>query len=80
MERKYYKICRVKCRRCGNILEHRNRTKADNHFHILRCSCGKVGLDSAAIGYRIVGNPSDYEDFSEEWGLERGEIQSCMQN
>ena len=75
---KCYKICRVKCQQCEDVLEHVNRTKTDSHFRILWCSCGKVGLDPAAVGYRILGDPSDYEDISEEWGLESGEIQSCM--
>lgn len=69
---KYYKTCRVRCLRCGDVLEHINRAKIDNHFRILWCSCGKVGLDPAAVGYRIVGDPVDYEDFSEEWTEEGG--------
>lgn len=62
------------------MLEYVNQAKDDRLVYQLICSCGKVGLDPAAIGYRIVGNPSDYEDLSEEWELESGEIQSCMQN
>lgn len=63
---KYYRICRVKCRWCGDLLEHINQAKADSHFRIRWCRCGKVGLDPAAVGYRIMGEPAAYEDLSEE--------------
>lgn len=75
-----YKTCRVKCLQCEDVLEYVNRTETDSHFHILWCRCGKVGLDPAAVGYRILGAPADYEDLSEEWRLEDGEIQSCTEN
>lgn len=52
-------------------MEYINQTKADRHFRIFWCSCGKTGLDPAAIGYRILGDPADYEDLSEEWKEER---------
>lgn len=67
MKEKYYRVCRVRCNCCGDVLEHVNRTKADNYPRIFYCSCGKVGLDPAAFGYRIVGNFDDFEDLSEEW-------------
>lgn len=70
---KYYKLCRVKCLRCNDVLEHVNQAKDDRHFHILWCNCGKVGLDPAAVGYRVLGDPSDYVDLSEEWPEERHE-------
>lgn len=63
----YYKICRVRCRHCGDVLEHVNRTELDNHPHLLRCSCGRVALDPSATLYRVLGEPEDYEDTSEEW-------------
>lgn len=63
---KYYRICRVKCRWCGDLLEHINQAKADSHFRIRWYRCGKVGLDPAAVGYRIMGEPAAYEDLSEE--------------
>lgn len=70
---KYYKLCRVKCLRCKDVLEHVNQTKTDSHFHIFWCNCGKVGLDPEAVGYRVLGDPSDYVDLSEEWPEERYE-------
>lgn len=64
---KYYKICRIRCLRCGSLLEHTNRAKTDNFCHTMWCRCGRVGLDPAATGYRILGEPEDYTDLSEEW-------------
>lgn len=64
---KYCKICRVRCLRCGSLLEHINRTKTENSISTMWCCCGRVGLDPAAVGYRILGKPEDYVDLSEEW-------------
>lgn len=62
----YYRVCRVRCRGCGDILEYRNKTKADNGpARALMCRCGTTGLDPSASLYRIMGN--DFEDLSEEW-------------
>lgn len=63
---KYYKVCRVRCRLCGDVLEHVNQSKTERS-RLMLCSCRKVGLDPAAILYRILGNPEDMEDLSEEW-------------
>ena len=67
MELKYYKVCRVRCKLCGDILEHTNKTKQDNYCRAILCSCKNTLLDPSASFYRIVGNPEDYEDLSEEW-------------
>ena len=63
----YYRVCRVKCKRCGDVLEHINHTKEFNSHRMMYCSCGKVALDPAVTMFRILGEPSDYEDLSEEW-------------
>lgn len=63
---KYYKVCRVRCRLCGDVLEHVNQSKTERSSLML-CSCRKVGLDPAAVMYRTLGNPEDYEDLSEPW-------------
>ncbi len=63
----YYRICRVKCKCCGDVLEYVNLTKNDTGSALLRCSCGKVALDPSPIMYRIIGASVDYEDLSEEW-------------
>ncbi len=67
MSLKYYRVCRVRCKKCGDVLEHVNQTKDENVCHTSYCRCGTVGLDPSATLYRILGNPSDYEDLSEEW-------------
>lgn len=66
MRTKFYHICRVRCRRCGDLLEYRNRSQQDRGpGRLLVCSCRKVALDPAACLYRILGEPEDYEDLSE---------------
>ena len=69
-EIKYYRVCRVKCKRCGDVLEHVNRTKEPQSHRMLTCTCGKVQLDPHVCAYRINGYPEDYEDLSEEWESE----------
>ena len=64
---KYYRVCRVRCKRCGEMLEHVNQTKDENAPRVMSCSCGAVGLDPSATLYRILGNSADYTDLSEEW-------------
>lgn len=64
---KHYKVCRVKCKRCGDVIKHVNRTKEENYHTTLYCSCGNVGLDPSATLYRIVSKSTDFEDLSEEW-------------
>lgn len=63
---KYFKVCRVRCRKCGDVLEYVNKIKLSRGM-LRYCSCGAVGLDPATVMYRILGNPEDYEDMSEEW-------------
>lgn len=69
MDLKYYKVCRVKCLLCGDVLERVNQTKQDNG-HLMMCRCKKVGLDPSASMFRILGSPEHYEDLSEEWPAE----------
>ena len=68
---KYIKTCRVRCLRCGDVLEYENKTKEDNPPFVLQCSCMRVALDPSATLYRILtippGTPEDYEDLSEPW-------------
>ena len=68
---KYFKICRVRCLRCGDVLEYENKNKEDNPPFVLQCSCMRVALDPSATLYRILaippGTPEDYEDLSEPW-------------
>ncbi len=63
----HYRVCRVKCNCCGDVLEHVNRTKEPQSHRMMTCSCGKVQLDPHIFTYRIIGFPEDYEDLSEVW-------------
>lgn len=70
---KFYKICRIRCKCCGDILEYINRSKDDRSGVLRFCSCKKVGLDAAACMYRILGESKHYEDLSEEWPEEESD-------
>ena len=68
----YFKVCRVRCKCCGDVLEYENQSKKEQGTPApLYCSCGKVALDPSATMYRILGSPNDYEDTSEPWERER---------
>ena len=68
MEIKYYRICRLRCRHCGSVMEWRNRSKDDRGpGYPMMCQCKKVGFDPSACFYRILGNETDWEDLSEPW-------------
>lgn len=71
MEIPYFKVCRVRCLLCGDVLEHENETTQDNSSRALWCSCGKTMLDPAASFYRICGPARQFEDLSEEWHEEK---------
>ena len=68
MALKYYKVCRVQCLSCGDVLKKINQSKEDNSSRVLYCSCGKVGLDPSASMYRILSfEGTAFVDLSEEW-------------
>lgn len=59
---KQYKICRIRCKKCGDVLEHDNATRA---AEILRCQCGAVGLDPDDLAPRIIAESRGaFEDLS----------------
>lgn len=69
-EMKYYRVCRIRCKSCGTVLEYYNRSKSDRGpGYPTMCRCGKVGLDPSACAYRILGEP--FEDLSEPWQEKR---------
>lgn len=63
----HYRVCRLKCNCCGDVLAHINRTKEPQSYRLLTCSCGKVQLVTHIFAYHIIGFPEDYEDLSEKW-------------
>lgn len=68
MEYPYFRICRLRCKCCGTVLEWKNRSKDDwGPGYALYCQCGKVGLDPSAAAYRILGDKENWEDLSEKW-------------
>lgn len=72
MEVLYFRICRVRCKLCGTILEWKNRSKNDpGPGRVMYCQCGALGLDPSACLYRVLVKPpasfDDVEDLSERW-------------
>lgn len=60
---KQYKICRVRCKKCGDILEQGTATRAGG---LMRCQCGAVGLDPDELAPRVLAESRDaFEDLSE---------------
>ena len=65
---KYYKVCRIRCLHCGDVLKHVNQTKEENSAQMMYCSCRRIGLDPSATLYRVVTTfGAKFEDLSEEW-------------
>lgn len=74
-EPKYFKVCRVRCKHCGDVLEYENESKRDNGpCIVMKCKCGRIGMDAASLAYRVMvfplGTFDDPEDLSEEWNEE----------
>jgi hypothetical protein len=51
---------RVKCRKCGDIIESKTR-----HDYVT-CKCGAVAVDGGSSYMRRTGSPADIEEL-EEW-------------
>lgn len=45
---------KIKCNNCGCILD------TNTHYHLLFCSCGKVGVDGGEDYVRILGWKDDW--------------------
>lgn len=69
MDYAYFKVCRVRCLCCGTVLVHVNRNKYDSSPGLMWCRCGRVGLDPAPLGYRVLSTEGFdiVEDASELW-------------
>lgn len=64
------KICRIRCKLCGDVLEYTNRSDSDmGPGRVMLCGCGLVGLDPSSVNYRVLAVPpatlEDVEDLSE---------------
>lgn len=58
------KICRIRCKKCGDVLEHDNAVRSCG---LLRCRCGAVGLDPDDLAPRILAKSrDDFQDLSEK--------------
>jgi hypothetical protein len=51
---------RIKCRKCGDIIESKNR-----HDYVT-CKCGAVAVDGGSSYLKRTGDPADIEEL-EEW-------------
>ena len=66
-EATFYRVCRIRCKCCGDVLERTFQTKEMKSYDMQWCQCGKVALDPHVVAYRVIGYPEDYEDLSEKW-------------
>lgn len=58
-------INRVRCKKCGSIIEYVHPNEYSNPAHLFWCDCHSVGLDPSVYLFRILGNPENYEDLSD---------------
>lgn len=63
----YYRVNRIRCKWCSEVLEHVHQTKEIKRHALMSCSCGAVQLDPHVIAPRVFGALEDIEDLSEVW-------------
>ena len=68
----HYRVCRVRCKLCGSVIEWRNKSKSDGGpGRVLYCQCGMVGMAPSAYCHQIVlvvpATLDDVEDLFEKW-------------
>ena len=51
-------VNKIKCKRCGDIIESINR------HDFVNCKCGAVAVDGGKDYLRRCGNPDDWEELS----------------
>ena len=65
----YYRVCRVRCKRCDTLLSQTFFSTELNSYRMMTCRCGAVSLDPHPTAYRIVlgagATWDDVEDTSE---------------
>ncbi len=66
-ELRYYRVNRIRCKRCGEVLEQMHQTKEIKRHAMMSCSCGAVQLDPHVLAPRVFGALEDIEDLSEVW-------------
>ena len=69
-EEAYLSVCRVKCKRCDDVLERRYKSPNDYGGGMMTCTCGAVGFDPGPVIWRVNGNYDDYEILHELAGKE----------
>lgn len=52
------KVNKIKCKKCGNIIE----SRSTNDYK--RCSCGAVAVDGGTEYLKRIGNENDYIELS----------------
>jgi len=65
-----WKINRVCCSECGDIIEYIHETQESNPGHLVTCKCGDTSIDPCAYAmYRVIyKNPNNPpEDLSVLW-------------
>lgn len=68
-DRPIIRVCRVKCNRCGDILEYKHKSKWETPHVLLMCRCKAITIDPAPMSMRILfQNESDFTALHEYWG------------
>jgi hypothetical protein len=62
------RICRVKCNRCGDVLEYEHKCKTETPHVLLTCTCRTITIDPAPMSARILyKNEGDFTELHEYW-------------
>ena len=52
-DNRWLKVCRVRCKLCGDVLERTYQSRKDYGGQMFWCSCGNLGLDPDPVLWRI---------------------------
>lgn len=62
---KYLSVCKVRCKKCGDVLGREFNSPTETGATMEYCSCGAIGFDPDPITWRISGNIDDCESLFE---------------
>lgn len=69
VDRKTIRVCRVKCNRCGCVIEYEHKSKTETPHVLLTCTCKSITVDPAPMSTRILcKSEDDFTELHEYWG------------
>lgn len=61
----YLSVCKVRCKKCGDVLGREFNSPDETGAVMEYCSCGAIGFDPDPIAWRIIGDIDGFEKLFE---------------